>query len=417
MTKRAHVIGAGLAGLSAAVRLAEAGYRPALWEAGPQAGGRCRSYFDEVLGCRIDNGNHLLLSGNKAARDYLTTIGAGESLAGPETATFPFIDLATSERWTLSLGGRLPLWLFDAKRRVPGTGILDYLTLWRFLRVRGDQTVRDLVGDPPILYRRFWQPLAVAVLNTEAEAGAARLLTPVLRETFLKGADSCRPLIAREGLSESFVDPALAWLGLRGARFLTGARVRGLTFDESRVTGFEAGSERIEVGPDEPVILAVPPGIAASLVPGLTVPHDFRPIVNAHFVLPEAAQRPGVEIVGVIGGTTEWIFRRGNLASVTISAATHVIDESAEDLAPRLWDEVARVLDLGPLPLPPWRIVKEKRATFAQTPAQLARRPGTRTKWRNLMLAGDWTDTGLPATIEGAIRSGVTAAAAVGRPE
>src|ERR1700719_2770587 len=106
---RTHVIGAGLAGLSAAVRLAEAGHKIVLHEAGPQAGGRCRSYFDDVLGCRIDNGNHLLMSGNSAALAYLETIGAADTLVGPGEALFPFVDLGTGERWLLSPNrGRLP---------------------------------------------------------------------------------------------------------------------------------------------------------------------------------------------------------------------------------------------------------------------------------------------------------------------
>jgi predicted NAD/FAD-dependent oxidoreductase len=107
------------------------------------------------------------------------------------------------------------------------------------------------------------------------------------------------------------------------------------------------------------------------------------------------------------------VFRRRDLASVTVSAATRIVDDEAEALARRLWNDVAAALGLPREPMPPWRIVKEKRATFAQTPDQLRRRPGAATRWRNLALAGDWTDTGLPATIEGAIRSGAAAARCV----
>ena len=99
---------------------------------------------------------------------------------------------------------------------------------------------------------------------------------------------------------------------------------------------------------------------------------------------------------------------------MTVSAADRLVDEPAESLAALLWRDVARAYELGNQPLPPWRIVKEKRATFAATPAELRRRPQAHTQWRNLFLAGDWTATGLPATIEGAIRSGETAAALVG---
>ncbi len=115
-------------------------------------------------------------------------------------------------------------------------------------------------------------------------------------------------------------------------------------------------------------------------------------------------------LTGVVGGLTEWLFAFPDRLSVTISAADALIDEARDDIAEKIWREVATIAGLGDAPMPSCRIVKEKRATFAATPAQDALRPGTRTHWNNLFLAGDWTQTGLPATIEGAIRSGERAA-------
>jgi len=132
---------------------------------------------------------------------------------------------------------------------------------------------------------------------------------------------------------------------------------------------------------------------------------------NAHFMF---APPPGCPpILGVVNGTTEWIFAFDGRLSVTISGADRLLDEPREALAQTLWDEVAAAVGLPGTALPPWQIVRERRATFAATPAQDALRPGTVTRWRNLALAGDWTATGLPATIEGAIRSGNRAAAAL----
>src|SRR5664280_1717549 len=134
MPRSVHIIGAGLAGLATAVRLAAQGVRATVYEATNQAGGRCRSYHDPALGITIDNGNHLLLSGNRAALGYLATIGASDRLAGPSSASFPFIDLATHERWTLRANnGRIPWWIFDRNRRVPGTRARDYLSILRLL--------------------------------------------------------------------------------------------------------------------------------------------------------------------------------------------------------------------------------------------------------------------------------------------
>jgi squalene-associated FAD-dependent desaturase len=413
MTRRMHIVGGGLAGLSAAVCLAGAGHRVSIYEAGPQAGGRCRSYFDEVLGCSIDNGNHLLLSGNRRAFAYLETIGAEQSVTGPAGAIYPFIDLRTNERWTLAPSrSRLPLWLLDRNRRVPGTGVGDYLSgMWRLARASREVTVAQAVAGRQVLYERLWQPLAVSILNTEAAAASAQLFWAVMNETMMRGADGCMPRIARVGLSESFIQPALDWLRLRGGALHLSTRVRSIGFAASEANWLETTSGRFPIEPGDGVIIAVPAQIAVDLVPELVAPTEFRPILNAHFVTPGTGAKE-VELIGIVGGTAEWIFRRGPLVSITVSAATALMDEPAEALAARLWHEIKVAFGLDG-PVPPYRIVKERRATFAQTPAQLKRRPATATRWRNLALAGDWTATGLPATIEGAIVSGESAAKSI----
>lgn len=408
MSARVHVVGAGLAGLSCAVRLAGAGRPVGVYEAAGHAGGRCRSFHDDTLGRTIDNGNHLLLSGNRAALDYLREIGAADSLAGPEPAAFPFLDLETGHRWTVRPGsGWFPWWIFDAQRRVPETTLGDYLKGLGLAWAGPGSTVAQCLVPGTSLYRRFWEPLCVAVLNTAAEEAAAALLWPVLRETFGRGQAACRPLIARQGLSESFVDPALRFLEARGASLSLNHRVRALKFDGDRVSALEFGGTRLSVDPEDRVVLAVSPA-SADLVPDLVAPRQSRAIVNGHFRLDRTA--PDVTFLGLVGGTCQWLFVRGDIASVTASAADALAEEPAAAIAERMWREVAGALDLGAAPLPDHLIVKEKRATFAQTPDQAARRPGARTAWRNLFLAGDWTDTGLPATIEGSVRSGRKAA-------
>ena len=404
---RVHVIGAGLAGLSAAIALAEAGRPVTVYEAGPAAGGRCRSYFDRGLGCRIDNGNHLLLSGNDATMRYLERIGARASLGGPGAAVFPFIDLGSGERWTLRPNrGRVPWWVFCRNRRVPGTRARDYLRLLALRRAGDDDTVEKILDDGGALYRRLLQPLAVAALNTRPDRGLARLLGRVVEESLLRGGGACVPLFPRQGLSESLVDPAVAWLAGHHAELHTGRRIAGLRVEAGRVVALAAPDGSVPVGPGEAVVLAVPPWVATELVPGLTAPDAFEAILNIHFRIDGGV--PG--FLGVIGGTAEWVFVKSEVISVTVSAANHLVDLDADAIAARVWPELRTALTL-PEPMPPVRVVKEKRATFAATAAQERRRPGARSAITNLALAGDWTATGLPATIEGAIRSGSVAAA------
>ncbi len=412
---RTHVIGAGLAGLSTAVSLARAGRTVTLHEAAGQAGGRCRSWFDTRLGRAIDNGNHLLLSGNRSTLRYLTDIGAGDALVGPSPACFPFLDLRTGRRWRLRPNaGRLPWWILDPRRRVPGSRVRDYLAALRLATAGADRTVADCLGDRGVLFERFWEPLAVAVLNSPVRAGAARLLWPVLRETFGGGEAACRPRIARTGLSATFVDPALEFLRRHGAAVRFGARLRGIAYGVDRAHGLDFGTATANLDHGDNVVLALPPSGAASLVPDLTVPERSHAIVNAHFRLSEPARLPpALPFLGLIGGTAQWLFVRGDVASVTISAADTMIDQEAGAIARQTWRDVAAALGHAPEPVPPYRVVKEKQATFAQTPAQARLRPGTRTRFGNVYLAGDWIDTGLPATIESAIRSGRAAARAV----
>jgi squalene-associated FAD-dependent desaturase len=403
-----YVVGGGLAGLSAAVALAEKGARVVLFEAAGQAGGRCRSYFDATLDCVIDNGNHLVLSGNRAVYEYLRVIGAENALAGPQRADFAFADLRTGERWRLAPNdGPLPWWIFAPARRVPGTKPSDYLRLAALLVAGPARRIDEVIPSKGALWKRLMRPFLLAALNTEPEKASAALAGAVVRETLAKGGRAYRPRIAHPTLAAAFVDPALAFLSANDALVHYGQRLRRIVLDTSHAVALEFPESTVPLMPDDTVVLATPPWVTRELVAKLSVPDEFHAIVNAHFKLvPPADAEP---ILGAIGGTAEWIFAFADRISVTVSAADAIVDEDREALAALLWRDVAKAHNLS-MPLPPWQIVKEKRATFAATPQQAAKRPKTETSWRNLLLAGDWIDTGLPATLESAVRSGQKAA-------
>jgi hydroxysqualene dehydroxylase len=411
-----HVIGAGLAGLSAALSLTAKGRAVVVHEAGPAAGGRCRSYHDKELGLRVDNGNHLLLSGNRAAKAYIREIGAEGAFQALSQAIFPFMDLKTGDRWTLRPNkGRIPWWVFVADRRVPETRLSDYLGMARIARIRDDTPVADSMRRGR-LYWRLLEPIAVAALNTPSQEGLARLLAAVMRQTLLRGGRACQPMLPKEGLSEALIDPAISTLQARGAEVRLNSRIAELTIEGGRITALRGPDRSIQLGPDDAVVLAVPPWVATDLLPGLVAPQAFEAILNIHFLQVADPSGPLGEagFIGLTSATAEWVFMKPGHVSVTISAANNLVDDSGRSIASRVWPNVVDALGLHPSAketMPPYRVVKEKRATFAASAQQKVRRPQARTGLAtNLALAGDWTDTGLPATIEGAIRSGRSAA-------
>ncbi len=409
MTRPLYVVGGGLAGLSAAVRLAGRGVAVTVLEAAGQVGGRCRSYFDAQLGMTIDNGNHLVLTGNHATHDFLRTLGALDRLTGPIEADWTFCDTRDGRRWTLRINpGPIGWWVLVKDRRVPDTHPADYLPLLRLLRPQGGRRLRDVIACKGPLWERLIEPLMLAALNTDAAEGSAELAGAIVRETLAAGGRACAPRVADPSLDAAFIAPALAFLAAHGAEVRTGRRVEAIVTNATRALGLRVGGETIDLGDGDSVIVATPAWTTPGLLPGVSAPDTFSSIVNGHFKIDPPPGAP--KIVGVIGGMAQWLFAFDGRISTTTSGADAVVDMPREQMAAALWADVAKVHGLGAAPMPAWQIVKERRATFAATPEQVARRPQARTRWANLALAGDWTDTGLPATIEGAIRSGNKAA-------
>jgi len=403
-----YVVGAGLSGLACAVALTKEGVRCTVLESSAQAGGRCRSYHDQQLDMVLDNGNHFILAGNDAAFGYLNAVGSADHMAGPVHADLDFIDFRDGARWTIRPNdGPLPWWLLSPDRRVAETKLAEYLALAPLLAARDGRRIDEVISCKGSLWDRLIEPFLLGALNIDPRAGSAALAGEVLRQSLARGGKAYRVRIAHPTLAAAFVDPALAHLAAKGSEVRFGHPVRSLSFVGDRVTAIETPDDAIQLSATDAVVMATPPWVAPTLVPGLIAPDQFSPIVNAHF---KTTPPTGASMMlGVIGGTAEWIFAFPDRLSVTVSGADHLVDRDRDDLARTFWNDIARVYDLPPTP-PPCRIVKERRATFAATPEQNAKRPGAATQWRNLVLAGDWTDTGLPATIEGSVRSGNTAA-------
>ena len=450
-----HIIGSGLSGLACAVELVykrSLGKLPGstpitLHESSPHAGGRCRSFKDSKLGCEIDNGNHLMMSGNHALWHYLESIGTAyqTSLSGPTDALYPFADLQMRQTWRLKLNKSLcPIWIFQSENRVPNTSWQDYLPVLKFLTATPDNTISDLLPPDSPCYQQLWEPFILGVMNTKPHQASALLMKQVIWETLMRGGKQCRPLIAAESLSSLFVHPALSFLENMGVKILFNHRLRTISFSKDRshlkalsFSGPMTG-ETVDLQPQDHVVFALPVSVMSAMMPDQTWPVDTSPILNIHYKLPEpytlpsafcdggsdkiGSKRPAV-FFGMVGSISQWVFLKQNIVSVTVSAADDHMQRDPTALADEIWLEISRGLEIcgaltratntAYMPLlktPPHRIVREKRATFLQTPENVKKRPLTQGYTDNMYLCGDWTDTALPCTIEGSLRSGQKAA-------
>lgn len=406
-----HVVGAGLAGLAAAVRLADAGAAVVLHDKVRAAGGRCRSFYDPRFGRTIDYGIHMAFPGYRHLNAYLGDIDAPDALTGPRSASCRFVDTHQKTEWTVGPIARwLPWWL--GASRIPGSRPADYLALLRLALAGPQATVASIMPRRGASRRRFWEPMCVAALNTMPEEAHAGLLWSVFRDILMSGEAAYRPRFARRDLSSDLVAPALRRLSQRGADIRLGHRLAGATIENQRIAALHFGDGTLPMRADDAVVLAVPPAAARRIVPGLQVPQASRAIVSAHFLLSRPVA-PDPALTCVIDSRSLWMVTRGEVAAVTVGAADDLAALPEAAAARRLWASAAVALGHDPSVLPPHRILRARDGTFAQTPAEEVRRPGTRTAWRNLFLAGDWTRTDAPATVQGAVLSGHRAAAAV----
>jgi hydroxysqualene dehydroxylase len=409
---RVVVVGAGLAGLVAAEALSRAGRDVLVLEASAKVGGRCRSYVDRRLGRRVDNGNHLILSANRRVLAWARRIGGADRLHLGEAA-FPFYDLDNGSRFTLTIG-RGPLGALAPAARPPGVPLSAALRqMARLATARRGASVASTLQDRGTLWRDFWDPLTRAILNEAPASADASLLRAVVLRSFARGEGACRPVLATDGLGPALIDPALPLLARRGVEVRLRTPVQAIALNGARATALQTGEADIAVGRRDVVILALPAHAAARLLPDLVLPGAGRPIVNAHFVVPESGLPP---ILGILGGAAQWLFRRGDVVSATVSAAdaSPIAGMERDAVLAWLWAEVSAAVRAhgGVLPhgLPPSRLLRERAATFDQSPEGAARRHPATTRWRNVLLAGDHVATGLPATLEGAVISGERAA-------
>jgi squalene-associated FAD-dependent desaturase len=437
MPNEVIIIGGGFAGLAAGVALAEAGKKVCLLEQKPHLGGRARSFRDPTTGSIVDNGQHLFMGCYHSTIQFLKTIGTLDRLHFQPRLDVPFLDRDgrltrldcpdLPSPWHLLLGV-LRSGSFTFKQK------LEVLRLGGDLRRGGGKsapTASESVtawlnrrGQSDGLQHNFWDLLCIAALNEDPHIASAQLFERVLRLALFSSPADSRLGIARVGLSECYTAAAAEFIEARGGRVQTGRNIKQLLIADGICRGVDLGGGELVEGAT--VISSVPWQQFATILPGELLRSEpffagalaLRPAPIISINLWFDAPITDLEFVGLRGTNVQWLFDKSRILSakdhciaLVLSGAHEHVSRSKEELLAIALRELGEVLPATRnAKLLHSLVIKERFATFSPSPEAEPLRPTGRTPIRNLFLAGDWTATGLPATIEGAVQSGYTAA-------
>ncbi len=403
------MVGAGYAGLACAVELADAGATVEVFEASRTLGGRARAV--ELDGMTVDNGAHILVGAYRETLRLMQKVGADSTALRRELLHLEFPGHVKVAAPNLPA----PLHLGWALLAAQGLSFKEKLAAIRFMRAQqqrgfrlpADMSAADLCAahrQPERVRRFLWEPLCLAALNTPVASASAQVFLNVLRDSLAADRAASDLLLPATDFSSLFPEPAAGFIAARGGKLHRSTRIASLDALE-RFDNFDH------------TVIAVAPYHLAALLPEIAerYPFDWQPIATCYLAYPGAALLP-FPMIGLDNGHAQWVFDRGalcgqpGLLAAVISGAGPWQALDHEALATSIHAQIAALLPGLRPPRKTW-VIEEKRATFACTPG-LAR-PPTATARPNVWLAGDYVAGDYPATIEGAVRSGVAAARAV----
>jgi zeta-carotene desaturase len=433
------IIGAGLSGLSTAADLASRGFSVLVLERNQHLGGRAYSFIDEETGEEIDNGQHLMMGCYHETRWLLRTIGS-DHLADLQPnlhIEFRHPESGSSSFSCPSLPG--PLHLLAGLLRLKSLSFPDRLKLLRVgLELhKSPETIEPLIasftvhqwldslGQSDANKKYLWDIIAVGSLNGDPKVVSAVLFYRVLRAAFLGGRANSSFLIPRVGLSRLFDEPVLRYIASNNGEVLRGCAVERLITEGARVKSVHCSDG---VNRQASAFVSAVPWYA---LPNLLPPNEpsvraanqltAAGILSIHLWFDGTVMEE--DFVALLDSTVQWVFNRsiiqgasassGQSLALTVSDADHLVEKEADELVALAVEDLRRVFPrVGMARVVRSVVLKEKRATFSQRPDIEPLRPPCTTSMENLFLAGDWTNTGYPATIEGAVISGRKAAAA-----
>lgn len=421
--KKVVIVGGGFAGLSAAVHLANVGINVELFEASPKLGGRAYSFFDDITGDVIDNGQHILMGCYKETIHFLKLIGALNNIYYQDKLEINFVDKYSGVVPLISKSKFYPFNLLAGLLSYKAIKFTDRVNIIKFfLKLLGtpseslnNLTVKELLDDNhqnDRTIKAFWDILVVGTLNTNLEKASAKIFIDILKKMFLKGNKSASILLPKTGLSEMYCNNASAFLNNHNGGINLSSRVSYIEIRNEKVKSVIVNNKPVD-GFDF-VVSAVPFHSFQKMFLDSDyllsdLKFDYSPILTVHIWLNENPFKE--KFYGLIDSKVHWIFNHGKHITIVISDAGAMIEFNSEKIYKVVVEEIHNYFAFFNNSLiSNYKIIKEKRATFVPSPAILNSRPNANTKIKNLFLAGDWTNTGLPSTIEGAVKSGRIAA-------
>ncbi|MHB8581429.1 MAG: hydroxysqualene dehydroxylase HpnE [Ignavibacteriaceae bacterium] len=418
--KKCIVVGGGFAGLTAAVYLAKSGFKVELIESSSKLGGRAYSFKDKSSGSVIDNGQHILMGCYEETLKFIKLIKAEENFhfqkrlevnfLAPGYKILPLKSFPVFYPLNLLLGllNYEAITFFERLKLLKFILMLPFTSNKKLERMNVSEWLKRGHQNDNII-KAFWRIIAVGALNTNIEKASARIFADILKKIFLRGNSSATVVLPSYGLSESYCNHAQKFLEENNGKICFSEPVLSMQTENEKIS--EIITSKRTIMDFDFVVSAVP---LFSLEKFLADSFDnkiclrYSSILSVHIWLRENTLTKA--FYALIDSTVHWIFNHGNHLTIVISDANELLDESKEEIFELVMNAVEKFTNIKKELVIQYKIIKEKRATFIPSNDIINNRPPARTKLKNVFLAGDWTDTHLPSTIESAVKSGRTAA-------
>ena len=415
--KHCIVIGGGIAGLTSATYLTKQNIKVTLLESSPKLGGRAYSFTEQKSNDVVDNGQHILMGCYSDTINFLKLIGAKDNFIYQKSLQINFLTQAGKLVRLKSFTSLYPFNLLIALLNFDAISFTERLSLLKFViklpfishQKLSDKNVRDWLkeerqSDDTI--KSLWKIIAVGALNTNIDKASAFMFREILMKIFFNGNFASTIILPKYGLSEAYVKNAKEYIESNGGKIKLSSSVKEFIISDNKIVGIKTADE---VYKDfDYVISAIPFYAFNNLYPELfldkKIEFEYSSILNIHIWLKNNPMKE--RFYGLIDSPVHWIFNKGNHINLVISDADYLIDKPAEEIYKMCINELIRYTEFEQSDILNYKVLKEKRATFVPSNKVNYIRPPSNKRIANLFLAGDWTDTGLPSTIESAVKSG-----------